>query len=518
MANQAQTFPKAVVFDLDGVITLTASVHERAWKALFDAFLQEHASKTQAPFHPFEADDYRRYVDGRPRYDGVEAFLASRDIDLPYGSPSDPPGVTTICGIGNQKNELFRRELHRSGVDVDPGAESLVRALRERGIRTGIATSSRNGVAILQQSGLAPLFSVVVDGNVSTQLHLKGKPEPDIFVETARQLEALPAESVVFEDAVSGVAAGRAGQFGLVVGVDRIGNPQALAEAGAHIVVSSLSEVNVKHLQHQRPSPDNPPSAVEHWSAIRKQLQGKRPAVFLDYDGTLTPIVSRPEDAVLSRPMRTALERLARSCLTVIVSGRERSEVAALVAMDSLYYAGSHGFDITGPHGSAMQHSAGEDFVTDIADAYERLKPEVERIPGATIENKRFALAIHYRNVAERDVAPIERMVSAVVEGNPRLRRTGGKKIFEVRPNIDWHKGKALLWVMEALALSPNDTVPIYIGDDETDEDAFRAIQRDGVAIVVLDESRPTDAHYQVSDVDEVRLVLEQLAEACREP
>ncbi len=504
---------KAAVFDLDGVITRTAAVHEQAWKALFDEYLRARATRLGEPFRPFEREDYHRYVDGRPRYAGVRTFLASRGIMLPEGDPLDAPDADTITGLGNRKNDFFRKLLEAGGVQTYPAAVRLVEALRRAGLRVAIATSSRNGREVLQRSGTADLFEAVVDGNVSLELALKGKPAPDIFVEAARRVGATPRESLVFEDAVSGVAAGRNGQFGLVVGVDRAGQRDALLEAGADLVIEDFNELDVEKLSLWMEGKDSlPPHALAEWDGLEARMRGRRPAVFLDYDGTLTPIVSRPELAVIDDDMRVMLRRLAAFTPTVIVSGRARADVAALVGLDDLYYAGSHGFDISGPRGSSLRHAAGDDYVDDIAEAYAGLVDTVNGIEGALIENKRYALAVHFRNVDDARVSALDAAIAEVVAANPRLRRTGGKKIFEIRPAIEWHKGKALLWLLDALELGA-DHVPVYLGDDETDEDAFRAIAEDGLPIAVIDTPRETDACWYVRDVNEVRMVLERLLE-----
>lgn len=241
--------PLAAVFDLDGVVTRTARVHLAAWKTLFDAYLRERARRAGEPFRPFTPEDYRAYVDGRPRYDGVRTFLASRGITLPEGSPDDPPGTETVIGLGNRKNELFHEQLEALGVDVDRDAVRLVHELRGQGVRVGMATSSRNGAHILERAGLSELFEARVDGVVSARLGLKGKPAPDIFLECLRRLGAPDAaRAVIVEDAPAGVAAGRAGGFGLVLGVAREDNEAELLEHGADQVVTGFEGVTAERV------------------------------------------------------------------------------------------------------------------------------------------------------------------------------------------------------------------------------------------------------------------------------
>lgn len=237
--------PDAVVFDLDGVITFTARVHSAAWKEMFDDFLRQRTSASGGPFRPFDQADYHNYVDGKPRYDGVISFLRSRAIEIPYGDPSDPPSAGTVCGLGNRKNELFNRKVRDSGVDVDQEAVRFVRELRSRGVRTGIASSSKNAVPILEGAGLRDLFEAVVDGLVSEKLLLRGKPQPDIFLQCLAWLTGpslQPQRAAVVEDAIAGVQAGRLGGFGLVLGVDRT-NSGALERHGADWVIRDFREI-----------------------------------------------------------------------------------------------------------------------------------------------------------------------------------------------------------------------------------------------------------------------------------
>jgi len=233
----------AVVFDLDGVLTDTASLHLSAWTELFDDFLAAQEGR-DTPTRPFTRQDYLAQVDGRPRYDGVAQFLASRGIRLPAGEPSDPPERETVCGLGNRKNALFARRVE-AGIAPWPTSVALVRNLRAAGVATGVASSSRNSEMVLRAAGIRDLFPVVVDGVVAAERGLPGKPDPAIFVTAARELGAAPARAVVVEDASAGVEAGVRGGFALVVGVDRGGNRAALARAGASVVVDDLAELRV---------------------------------------------------------------------------------------------------------------------------------------------------------------------------------------------------------------------------------------------------------------------------------
>lgn len=502
---------EAILFDLDGVVTRTARLHAAAWKRLFDDYLRVWAAERGELFRPFDVKaDYQRFVDGKPRYEGVRSFLESRGIRLPYGEPTDPANRETVCGLGNRKNAIFHELLAQGGVEVFESSVTFVRDLKTGGVRVALVSSSKNTAAVLQSAGLSGLFDVQVDGVEAARLGLKGKPYPDTFLEAVRRLGVAPAGAAVVEDAIAGVAAGHAGGFGLVIGVARTDDDEALRANGADLVVRDLAELGdgAALRARPRPQPANLPNAFDRTAEFRARIADKRPAVFLDYDGTLTPIVARPELAVLSDAMRATLVRLAERCPVAIVSGRDRADVARLVGLDGLVYAGSHGFDIAGPGGLRKEHERAAAFLPALDRAEERLRREVAGIDGALPERKKFAIAVHYRLVAEEEVARIERAVAAVAAAIPELRRSAGKKVFELRPRIDWDKGKAVLWLLAALGLDGTDVLPFYIGDDETDEDAFRALAGHGIAILVGGEGRSTAAGYVLADPAEVARFL----------
>lgn len=234
----------AGLFDLDGVLTATAEIHARCWKSMFDAYLRARADRLGEPFREFTVeDDYRPYVDGKPRLDGVRDFLASRGITLPPGNPDDPPDAETVAGLGNRKNELVQAEIRAGHVRVFDDAVVLVRRLLAAGLKAAVVTSSRNCEPVLRAAGIADLFQDRVDGEVAARYGLPGKPAPDTFLKGAELLGVPASRAIVFEDATAGVAAGRAGGFGLVVGVDRVGgrHPEALRSSGADLVSSDLS-------------------------------------------------------------------------------------------------------------------------------------------------------------------------------------------------------------------------------------------------------------------------------------
>lgn len=234
----------ACLFDLDGVLTQTAKVHDAAWKQMFDGYLRTRAQQRGEQFVEFDAErDYDEYVDGKPRYDGVRSFLASRGIELPQGTPDDPPDAETIDGLGNRKNEIVLKLIHDDGVQPYEGSVNYVRAVQVAELHRVVVSSSTNCRDVLAAAGIEDLFEAIIDGHVAEQEHLKGKPAPDTFLAGARAVGVKPAQAAVFEDALAGVAAGRAGHFGIVIGVDRAGQPEALRAHGADVVVQDLAEL-----------------------------------------------------------------------------------------------------------------------------------------------------------------------------------------------------------------------------------------------------------------------------------
>ncbi|HEX9670400.1 MAG TPA: trehalose-phosphatase [Thermoanaerobaculia bacterium] len=257
-----------------------------------------------------------------------------------------------------------------------------------------------------------------------------------------------------------------------------------------------------------------PPSALDRWPEIERRLRtGGRPVLFLDYDGTLTPIVARPELAVLEGGVRDLLTRLARRFPLAVLSGRGREDVAALVGLPEIVYAGSHGFDVAGGWpGRELRHEVGEGTPAEIGAAAVELERALAGFPGVLVEPKRFSVAVHWRLARPEDLAAIEAAVDRVLAAHPALRRAAGKRVWELRPALAWDKGEALRWLLAAWGLDGGRSVPLYVGDDVTDEDAFRVVAETGVGILVADHPRPTAAAYSLRDPGEVRELLERVA------
>ncbi len=235
---------RALLFDLDGVLTDTASVHRKAWKTMFDGYLRDRSERTGEPFVAFDIGaDYQAYVDGKKREDGVRSFLASRGIEIPDGTADDDPSAESVHGLGNRKNELFHRTLHDDGVEVFEGSRRYLQAVQSAGLPVAVVSSSANTREVLELTGLAEYVKVRVDGVTMREEGIAGKPAPDSFLRAAERLDATPQQAAVFEDALAGVQAGHAGGFGVVIGVDRVGQADALRHNGADIVVADLEEL-----------------------------------------------------------------------------------------------------------------------------------------------------------------------------------------------------------------------------------------------------------------------------------
>ncbi len=258
------------------------------------------------------------------------------------------------------------------------------------------------------------------------------------------------------------------------------------------------------------------PSAFGHWDELQQRMEGKTPAVFLDYDGCLSPIVKDPAMAVLSPNMKKVLQKLAEVITVAVVSGRDRQNVQNLVQLDNLYFAGSHGFDITGPNGMQAEPGGASAALIALDKAETELESLLQEVEGAQVERKRYAIAVHYRNVSEDQVEQVKQVVDKVLQGHEDLKKGLGKKVIELKPNLNWHKGKAVLWLMQEIGLDEDHVMPIYIGDDITDEDAFATLQGSGIGILVGEHDDKTAADFKLEDVEDVQRFLSDLTQTIK--
>ena len=502
----------ACILDMDGVVTDTARLHARAWQRMFNEFLEQRGKKFDEYLPPFDIEwDYRRYVDGKPRYDGVKSFLDARGIALPFGGPEDPPDRETICGLGNRKNGYFLAILEKERIEPYTSTVDFINQGRRRGIRFALISASRNAGKVLEAAGLSELFRVVVDGMVAEELKLQGKPQPDIFLEAAARLNVPPASTMVVEDAQAGVEAAKNGGFALVVGIDRTGEGGELRKYGADLVVRDLTDFTIGNEGFA----PKLPSALEEEEAIIERLRDGVPAIFLDYDGTLTRIVDDPSRAEFDEEMRQQVWQIAEHWFVAVISGRGLADVRARVGIENVVYAGSHGFEASSGSGYFNDHPEREEYLRALDRAEKELGEYARELPGVQVERKKFAIAVHYRRAEEKSVPPLEKKVDEMAgQSSGRLKKTGGKKIFELRPDVNWDKGRALEAMIEKFHIDCSRVIPLYIGDDTTDEDAFRAVGGGrGIGILVSSNDRATAADYLLRDPREVAVFLRKMAD-----
>ena len=504
----------AVLFDMDGVVTDTASAHAKAWKRVFDSYLESHAMRSQTKVRDFDLNsDYREYVDGKSRYDGVSSFLESREIHLPLGDASDDPAQETICGIGNRKNVEFNAWLRENKVRIFPGTVEFAERLRACGVPIAIFSASQNMDTVLASAGLDTLFDARVDGLVASRLNLRGKPDPAMLETAAAELDLSLDQCIVVEDAIAGAEAGRRGSAEFVIGIDREDYGESLRQHGADLVVNDLSECRVDSegsIELKRRA--TLPSFWDCRSGLKTRFEQRQLVVLLDYDGTLTPIVADYRKAVLHESMRRTLERLADHCIVGVISGRDLPDVRRLVGLESLYYSGSHGFELAGPSDWHHIYADAADYVPDLDSAEAALTAALAEIPGHAIERKQFAIAVHYRQVDPALVGQVEQEIDEILARNPRLHRSAGKKVFEIKPALQWDKGRAVELLLENLDVEVENRLVIYVGDDITDESAFHVVRTPNVSIVVGRDDPVTAADYSLNGCDDVLRLLQFLS------
>jgi trehalose-phosphatase len=501
----------AVIFDMDGVVTDTASIHAKAWRSMFDDFLAGRPEREGENHALFTEDDYRHFVDGKPRHDGVADFLASRGITLDRGDSTDAPTRDTVCGLGNRKQEIFRR-LITHGVPKFDSTVALIRRLQDAGLGTGLYSASRNCEHVLDAADIGDLFLVRVDGVIAAELGLPGKPDPAVLLETARRLQVHPDRCVIVEDAEAGVTAGRNGGFGFVLGVDRTGQDGRLTEHGADAVVTDLADVTVRSGDRRL---STLPDALRCRPQLKTALTFRRALVLLDFDGTLSPISDDPASARPLPGVVEALTTLAERCDVAVLSGRDLADVRARVGIDGIWYAGSHGLELCGPDGTRHENDSAAPTTAELERVATDVRDRLKTIDGVIVEHKRFAVAVHYRNVHPKEVGGVLSTVHEIAR-SAGLRVTPGRKVIEIQPDIDWDKAKTVAWILELIDGAEAALLPIYVGDNVTDEDGFDAVRYDGIGIAVAsigEGDRSTAAQFVVNGLEAVLTLIERLAD-----
>jgi alpha,alpha-trehalase len=397
-----------------------------------------------------------------------------------------------------------------TGVDT----VALVRNLHGAGIRTGVYSSARNCEQILTDANVGDVFTTRIDSGGDRQSDQPGKPVPALLLEAARRLNVPPGRCVVVEGIEAGVSAGRDSGFALVIGVDRTGHADELRRSGADAVVNDLAGVIVRRGD---PRLSTLPDALQSYGQIAAAVSARRPAVLLDFDGTLSAIVDDPNSATLVDGAADALKALAAQCDVGVLSGRDLTDLAPRVGLPGIWYAGSHGFEITAPDGTRHHNETAKAAVGVLEHAAAKLRARFALLDGIHVEHKRYAVAVHYRKAAPGLVPEVTATVHTVAQRSG-LRVTNGRKVMELRPIIPWDKGQALKWVVHRIGKA-NPVLPIYIGDDLTDEDAFDAVRYDGVGIVIRhgeEGDRPSSAAFALDGPDKACEFIEKLAQKNR--
>jgi trehalose 6-phosphate phosphatase len=500
---------KSVILDLEGAVVQTKDLHRLSWKEVFKKYQEEN----QSDQFTFSDEDFVAYFAGKQGTEGLQSFLASKGIDLPFGNNDNAVSYSTISGLCNLKSRLFLDLLESNDVKTYDNSIVQIRAWKSMGLKCGLVTSSESGGLLLEKAGLVGLFDSKIDLSRISERHLRDKPAPDIYLESARDLGTTPSECVVFDDSVYGVQAGTRANISLVVGIAHSGNKKSLFNNGADVVVDNLSQIDLNSKEIKMFFTEYAPSLFSNYQNFMEILGDKKPVLFLDYDGTLTPIVKNPSDAILSDEMRSVLSDYGSKFPVAIISGRDMDDLKNLVKIKDMVYGGSHGFRISGPDGLYMEHSKSADIIPGLNAIEKKLHVLFDgKIKGIKIERKRYAIAVHYRNVGAEFVPGIIEKVVGIIGQNPGFRKGEGKKVIEVRPDVDWHKGKAISWLLERPEfLAGQEVVPIYIGDDLTDEDVFATLPEQGIGILVGFHGGNTKARYSLKNVYQVQNFIEML-------
>lgn len=501
---------KAVIFDMDGVITDTAKTHFICWKKAFDEFLLKLSKESKKNFKPFTENDYLQYVDGVSRLDGIKNFFKSRHIKCATNK-------INIHTLANKKTKLFIQAVKKSEVKIFDSSIILIKQLIQNEVKVAVVSASKNCKKILTKAKIINLFDVIADDTVAKRLQLKSKPHPAIFLEAAKRLAVKPEEAIIIEDALAGIKAAKLGHFGLTIAVDR--NKKKYAQfkiLGADYIVKDLATFNYAKLK--KIFTLLLPSAITNFSAIKNKLKNKKIILCLDFDGTLTPIVTRPYLAALTKSMHSLLAELSKYFPLLIISGRELLDIVNKVNIPHIYYAGNHGLEMKLADFFPEHITKGLDYLEEINKAYLELVDLLSPIKNCLVENKKYSLSVHYRLVKSEQTLLIKSKLDEVINKHPHLSKHHGKKVFEVRPKMAWHKGKVISHILKML--SPSDTenfLPIYLGDDLTDEDAFAEIKKSGIGILVTNTPRKSKALYYLRDTKEVYDFLNKLIRITRQ-
>lgn len=475
---------QAIIFDMDGVLTDTRRLHFASWKKTFDDFFKETDLK-----YRFDESDYNKFVDGKVRSSGIQDYFQSIGIQLT---------ARQIDKLSLTKNTFFQSFINSGSLYSFQEVKKTLISLRDKGIKLGVVSSSENCRLILSTLHLESFFDAILDGSDGKKLKLHGKPDIDYYQVILRTLGVDSHFSALIEDSIAGIQAGKRSSM-TVFGMCRENQnlPETLLKAGADYVIKDLGQI------------DEIPHAIEKWDDLVMKIDGKEPALFLDFDGTISNIVSRPEEATLIPGIKDVLLACSKSLKLAVISGRDRTDVKGRVGIDDIFYAGSHGFDMSGPGCFHYSYDQAEQFLSSLEKFNLTIGSLLFGIQGLILERKKFCTSIHYRLVKEEDVIFLKTRIREIILGYPMLKIRDGKKVLEVLPQVDWGKDKAISKLVEVLNLDLTNYIPVFIGDDTTDEEAFYGLKDNCLCLRVCDvENAKTHAHYHLKNPQEVIMFL----------
>ena len=501
----------AVIFDLDDVLADAASLQREAWASLFDDYLVRRPGREDEDHSPFTDDDYRQLVNGKPPPDGVATFLASRRITLPRGAPWNI-GDDTIYGLANRQRQTYAALLGR----VVPPFGAMV-ALMRKLLGIDIAAVAVHASSPVRQqlstvTGVDSLLDVDIGGIAAPRLGITENhcpvvdPEATHILDAARRLGVHPQRTVVIGNTEAALSAGQDAGFALVIGVDGTGSADGGSQPSADVVVADLAEIAVRTGDKRI---WEIPNALESYGQLASIVIARKSTLFLNWDIALCGIGSDLGAVALVDGAAQVLARLADAFPIVVISGRDLADLRDRVGIPGIWYAGCHGFELVGPDGSHHEHEVGAAAIPIVAGAAAELRAALAQIPGLRVAHTRFTVAVHYREVAPEHIDDIVATTHQLGRRN-NLRVTIGRMLVELRPAVDWDKGTRLAWIRSRIDESKS-LVPIYIGGDLTDEDAFEEVQLGGVGIAVRhneDGGRRTAARFALDSPDQVREVL----------
>jgi trehalose-phosphatase len=488
------TDTKAFIFDLDGVITDTQELHSKAWKRMFNEFLEDQE------LGPFQSDDYVNYLDGKPRQDGIRSFLKSRHLNLPEEK---------VAELGSKKNTYYHQLLQEEGAKIIHDTVDFIRELHAAHIPMALVSSSRNAHKILKLTGLEEYFASIVTPIEAEPKGLKGKPHPDYFLEAARELHLPANQCAVVEDSLAGVEAAKAGGFQEVVGLDYRGNEAALSELKKHGADESVASLwELEDIRDILPLPN----LLDKFDHILPPDDKLEYYLFLDFDGTLSPLVDVPSEAQVLKGLADIIQRCAENLRVCIITGRDTPIIREKLPLSNVVYIACHGFEITSFPNFSYQVEEAKASLPLLEEAHTKFSEIFKDIKGLVLERKTFGLALHYRMIdSPQEVDKMRQQVSEYVAQVQGLKIHEGEEVIELLPQVHWDKGMAMLKLYEVFGIQQKDLPPLYLGDGQTDEHAFREMENWGIPVLTSVEQRPTKARYHLQGPEEVKKFLEKL-------